>query len=177
MVWTSAFVPPEPPVTDRIRLVPLGPDVAEADYVAIMGSRQRLRRELGWNGWPPDGFTLADNRADLAEHYAEFLGREAYAYSVLNPSGAVVGCAYVEPWDPGAQVAFWVVDPEVETGLERHLLQTLATWLATWPLGSVRVPLRPHNARGIAVLEAMGAVRVDGPEDHVSYALFREAEA
>ncbi|MEM6926175.1 MAG: N-acetyltransferase [Myxococcota bacterium] len=171
MVWTAAFVPPEPPVTSRVRLVPLGPDVAEADYVAIMGSRERLRHELGWKGWPPDGFTLEDNRSDLAEHHAEFVRREAYAYSVLDLSGSVVGCVYLEPWDPGAQLAFWVVDAEVPTGLERHLLQTMADWLTMWPLSEVRVPLREANVRGVATAQAMAMKRVAGPPGHISFRL------
>ena len=176
VVFTQAFTPPASAATERLCLVPLGPAVAEYDYVAIMGSRERLRRELRWGDWPPEGFTLEDNVADLAGHLEEFERREAYAYSVLDPSkAACLGCLYLEPWDPGAQLALWVTDAEVSTGLEVHLLQELQRWLATWPLPSVRVPVRATNPRLVATLVALGCPEVPGPDDHRSFLLLGTA--
>lgn len=171
--WTVSFPLPPTPRDERIQLVPLGPDVVELDYAAIMSSRQRLRRELQWNGWPPEDFTLDDNHQDLHEHQAEFERHEAFAYSVLGRTGAdCLGCVYLEPWSPGAQLAFWVVDAMLDTGLEAHLLRTMATWLgASWPLARVIVPLRPVNERGLALAVSLGLAEVDGPDDHVSFEL------
>lgn len=154
--------------------MPLGPHVVQLDYLAIMGSRQRLRRELDWRGWPRNDFTLEDNEADLAEHFAEFQRGEAYAYSVLNPDESTcLGCIYLEPWTPGAQLALWVVDAEVPMGLELHLLRTLVPWLAGWPLPAVRVPVRASNPRLQAVLRDLECPAVDGPPDHQSFLLLR----
>lgn len=172
--WTLAFTHPVPPRTERVQLRPLGPPVAELDHAAIMESRERLRRELKWGEWPAEGFTLEDNRLDLARHLAELERREAFAYSVLDPSGQrCLGCVYLEPWEPGAQLAVWVIDDEVATGLEEHLLQTVAAWVrAAWPLDRLIVPLRATNTRGRAVVAAMGLPACDGPPDHVSFVLF-----
>ncbi len=80
-----------------------------------MGSRHRLRDELRWNGWPAEGFTLADNVADRAEHRAEF---DARAYTVLDPAcETCVSCVYLEPWDGGARLARW---GELLPGLSRR---------------------------------------------------------
>jgi hypothetical protein len=173
-VWRPDFEPPPPPRTERLQLAVLGPDVAELDHVAILGSRVRLRDELRWGGWPADGFSLADNIADLAEHRAEFDAREAFAYTVLDPSGeTTVGCVYLEPWDGGARLAWWVIDAELDTGLESHLLSTVATWLCdAWPPMRVLLPVRRDAARCRALLQDLGLpVAADGPRDHDSFVL------
>ncbi len=172
--WRADFVPPSPPRTARARLAVLDPTVAELDLVAILGSRHRLRDELRWNGWPADGFTLADNVADLAGHRAEFDAREAFAYTVLDPGGETcVGCVYLEPWDGGARLAWWVIDAELDTGLETHLLRTVATWLSdAWPPMRVLLPVRREAARCRALLQDLGLpTAADGPADHDSFVL------
>lgn len=174
--WSAAFHPPSPPATDRLRLEVLGPPVVELDYEAIMGSRRRLRDELQWGRerrWPPDDFTLEDNRADLQEHRREYDAREAYAYTVLDPAGArCLGCIYLGPSGPDAQLTFWVIDEEVRTGLETHLLETVLHWIrAAWPLDRVLLPVRPANDRGQSVLRALGLETTEsgGPGDHVCF--------
>lgn len=151
------FDPPSPPQTDRIALDVLGPHVVEIDYEAIMGSRERLRRELQWGNpesgrvWPPDDFTLEENREDLARHLGEFERREAFAYTVLDPARErCVGCIYIEPEGSPVEtrLAFWVIDAELEHGLERHLLETVLGWIETsWPFERVIINLTEANTR------------------------------
>jgi RimJ/RimL family protein N-acetyltransferase len=175
--WSAEFAPPPPLRTDRVRLEVLGPDVVDLDYAAIMSSRARLRDELQWGKdrrWPPDDFTLDQNRVDLERHFAEFERREAYAYTVLDPAGETcIGCIYIEPHDDGARLAFWVVDEETDTGLEAHLLSAVFEWFAAeWSFGAAVVSLRPVNGRGIDVVESLGLRRLAEParDGHVSYA-------
>lgn len=169
--WTHEFDPPAPPHTERIRIQPLEPSVVELDFAAIMGSRVRLRAELQWGkGWPRDDFTVGENRKDLASHHGEFERREAYAYTVLDRSGEVcVGCIYIESWEQDMRLAFWVIDDEIDTGLEAHLLAAVLRWVESdWPFDRVLVPLRAANERGIRVARSLGLVPLDegGLPDH-----------
>ena len=171
--WSADFTPPAPLRTERVRLEPLRPEVVELDYAAIMESRARLRAELRWGrGWPADDFTVDDNRKDLADHFAEFERRQAYAYTVLDPSGSrCLGCIYVEPWEGDARLAFWVIDDEVDTSLEAHLLAVLFDWFETeWLFARVIIPLRPENRRGVAVAQSLEIEELEtgGLDGHVT---------
>jgi hypothetical protein len=148
------------------RLTPLRPELAEVDFAAFFPCRQRLRHELGWNGWPPDDFTVTANVADLSDHYGEFERREAYAYSILDAE-VCVGCVYIEPWKRGAQLHFWVVDTWLSR--ESDLLQSVLVWLETWPFEEVIVPLRPHATRMRKKVTALGLEMCQGPDGFVAY--------
>lgn len=144
--------------------------MVELDYAALMGSRVRLREELQWGPWPSDELTLDENHTALERHQAEFGRREAYAYTVLDePGTCCVGCIYIEQWRGEAQLAFWVIDEQLEHELESHLLSTVLAWVRErWPFSRLLVPLRPHNTRGIAIAEALGFKRIDsgGLDEH-----------
>ena len=164
--WQRDFDPPEPLDNPDLRLVPLGPPVVDADYQALMSCRERLVRELDWNQWPPEGFTLEDNREDLARHYAEFVNREAYAYSLFRGDWCF-GCIYIEPWNTGAQLAFWVVDAALER--EAEVVSRVLDWLSQWPFEQVIVPVKPDNLRGQQALAEAGLARCEGPQGHISF--------
>lgn len=160
-------MPPRPPRTAVFWLTPLHPDLAQQDYAAFRSCRVRLDRELEWGGWPGADFSLADNVADLARHYAEFERNEAYAYSVMADTDRCIGCVYIEPWKTGAQLAFWVVDGALDQ--EATVVSTVLSWLRTWPFDAVVVPVRDHNTRRIAVLQGLNLTRCDGPDGHLSF--------
>jgi len=164
--FRSDFEPPPPLQTSGWRLAPLHPDLAQEDHDAWQSCRARLVRELQWGGWPSPDFTLADNRADLAEHYAEFERRQAFAYSVLAPDRCI-GCVYIEPWTDGAQLAFWVIDDALP--IEAEVVSQVLAWLDAWPFDRVVVPLRAENLRGRAGMESLGLEPCPGPEGHISY--------
>ncbi len=144
------FVPADFPVPEglehpRFRLRMLRADDAEADYEAVMASRHRLRAGSP-NGWPREGFTLAENRADLVRHEREFRERQAFAYTVVDPDDTrVLGCVYINPPASGgeagnhdAQVYLWVRD-EHHPALTGTLRKAVAGWLdACWPFRRVR---------------------------------------
>ena len=72
----------------------------ELDYDAVIGSRELLLVYSGGR-WPAEGFSLADNLADLEEHEREHEERVAFTYTVLTPDGArCLGCVYVNPLRP-----------------------------------------------------------------------------
>lgn len=146
----SMFVPPNfevPSVleTEKFRLRMLSMDDVEKDYEAVMESQALLRADGG--SWPRDGFTLAENLADLERHQREFLNREAFAYTVVAlDESRVLGCVYINPAgerDADAVVTMWVRQSEYDQGLDPVLFQTIKDWIATsWPFETVAYPGR-----------------------------------
>jgi RimJ/RimL family protein N-acetyltransferase len=171
--WSSAWTPPPPPSTDRLRLEVLGPAWVEFDYEALMGSREHLRRTLQWGSWPRANFTLEENRTDLARHLEEFERREAFAYTVLDPDGEeCLGCIYLNPArgeERSVMLAMWVIEPELEFDLDDHLLRSVVSWLeADWPMDRLFVLLHEQNERGVEVAVAAGFTPADWQEpNHV----------
>lgn len=166
-IFSTAFHPPAEIRTERVVLEPLAPVHAERDYRALMSSREHLQRTLAWGDWPPADFTLEQNRRDLARHWLESLGHTAYAYAVLSPDRArSLGCVYLVPADaaaevPGPRLFFWVVEPELATELDRHVLLAVLERFAgpEGPLERVVVPILETDARGLAVAAELGLER------------------
>jgi hypothetical protein len=167
------FYPSDAPVpvgkrTDRLFLRPLRATDVELDYDAVMSSAAMLR---GWSqsDWPADDFTLAQNLEDLQRHEREHEEREAFTFTVLDPSGArCLGCVYLAPVPPAAlplcagaafpvRVGFWVRASEVANDLDRHLLACLREWLATeWRFDGVLFAVAERETRQAALLAEAG---------------------
>lgn len=147
----AELVPPEFSVpgtleTDSLHLRMLRLSDAEADYEAVMESQQRLRAGSP-NGWPREGFTLAENRIDLRRHETEFKTRIAFAYTVLSPAeDSVLGCLYINPSQSAdADVHMWTRDSVHLTGLTAHLFEAVDGWLKSrWPFGSLNYVRRDY---------------------------------
>ncbi|QDU69013.1 GNAT family N-acetyltransferase [Engelhardtia mirabilis] len=165
--WAKSFSPPLALDTERLHLEPLSPEHVELDFAALMGSREHLQRTLGWGDWPREDFTVAENRVDLERHWAEFEAREGYAYTVLSPDRSkCLGCIYLValpvPADDVAALAYWVIEPELATDLDRHLLESLTAWFERdWPLRRVCLIESAANPRGRALARELGF----GPDD------------
>lgn len=171
------FYPPNAPVpqerrTDRLYLRPLRATDVEIDYDAVMSSAAMLR---AWSqsDWPADDFTLAENLADLVRHEREHLARQAFTYTVLDPSGArCLGCVYIVPLRPdevalcpdaayAADVGFWVRASEVPHALDEHLLETLQEWFREeWALDRVLFTVAERESRQAGLLAAAGLPRL-----------------
>ena len=129
--------------TDRFRLRMLSVEDVEKDYEAVIESRDLLRSKGG--SWPRDGFTLAENLADLERHQQEFLDREAFAYTVVSrDESRVLGCIYINPTDRervDAEVYMWARQSEHNLGLDPILFETVKQWMAeVWPFEVVVYP-------------------------------------
>lgn len=170
----SATVP-EAVATDKFLVRPLRVADVEADYEALMESREMLR-EWDQSDWPADDFTLDENRADLEEHESDHAARRAFTYTVMSPDESrCLGCVYIHPLGPilghlgapedelagvgdgEAYVTFWVRESELAGGLERRLLTTLVDWLdADWPFGRVVFGTNSDDSRQVSLLEECG---------------------
>src|SRR5262245_59609035 len=83
--------------TSEVLLRPLRSADVELDYDAVMASKVSLHLRSG-GGWPREGFTLAENLADLERHEADFQARRGFTYTVLNLDQAqCLGCVYIYP--------------------------------------------------------------------------------
>lgn len=166
----EAFRPPTALDISWCRLRPLAVEHAERDYAAVMETAERLRRSSG-NGWPREGFTLAENVADLRQHEDEFNQGLGFAYTVLGPDEReVLGCVYLNPpADKAADVDvhMWVREREYPGGRALLLHRAVHEWLeSAWPFRRVRY-LRPdyYFARGGCLCGAVSyyAGPVTGP--------------
>jgi hypothetical protein len=133
--------------TDEFALRPIVADDAEADYAAVIETREYLRL---WqqSAWPEDDFTVEANRKDLVDLEQRHAEHRAFTYTVLDPDGTkCLGCVYVFPtsatflvkstvtpvgddqWaDVNAVVFFWVRLSQVQTGMDGRLLAALRAW-------------------------------------------------
>jgi hypothetical protein len=127
----------------RLRLITVN-DVVR-DYDAVMSSAANLRTRFPYWGWPEDGMTLEEDLIDLGWHQKEAQLRRSFNYAVMSPDESrLLGCVYVDPPEKqgaDAEVAFWVRDSELGTGLEEEVEAAVRDWLEReWPFETVRWP-------------------------------------
>jgi hypothetical protein len=133
--------------TEEFVLRPIVADDGEADYNAVMETREYLRL---WqqSTWPEDDFTVEANRKDLVGLEQRHVEHRAFTYTVVDPDGSeCLGCVYVFPtsatflvkstvtpvgadeWaDVDAVIFFWVRLSRMETGMDERILAALRTW-------------------------------------------------
>ena len=143
------FVVPDGLHTDRVELRMLGVNDLIKDYDAVMSSVDHLRStysRVSGSDWPL-GLTLEEDLVDLGWHQREFTLRSSFAYTVMSPDGSTcLGCVYINPsrkrvYD--ASVTMWVRAAELDTGLDRHLYESVKAWLAErWPFAHPAYPGR-----------------------------------
>jgi hypothetical protein len=116
------FDPPTGLAVGELRLEPLGPEHNERDYAAWTSSIDHIRRTPGFDEaarWPRE-MSLAENRADLERHAADFLARAGFTFTVLDGVH-------------DAQVLSWVRESAAEQ--DAPLRRAVAGWLTSdaWP--------------------------------------------
>lgn len=132
------FEPPTRLVEPRFRLEPLGPQHNGPDLAAWTSSIDHIRSTPGYpdGRWPPiEGMSLESNLSDLRRHAADFEARRGFTFTVLEPSGDVIGCVYMYP-TPAVEydvtVQSWVRTDRAD--LDVPLADAVAAWLhADWP--------------------------------------------
>ena len=130
--------------TEIFHLIVLEDSLAILDFEAVMSSQKRLAGIFGLGSeWPKSTMSLAENIESLKVHKQEFDSREAFAYSVLNPSKTkCLGCVYIDPsrsllYD--CDVYLWIRDDNL--ALDKELYNTVHTWLSTeWPFSKIAFP-------------------------------------
>ncbi|MEZ6119784.1 MAG: GNAT family N-acetyltransferase [Pirellulaceae bacterium] len=124
---------------EHFLLRPLEVADAEADFEAVLESKSELRALFG-SDWPEDGFTLDQNRAELAEHQRAFRENESFTYAVVaNDRQRILGSVYILPAEDGdANVYYWIRTSEHGSGIAQELQLALKDWLASdWWFGRV----------------------------------------
>lgn len=128
----DSFVVPLRLETPRFTLRKLTVDDAEADFEAVVSSKDVLHTLFGAD-WPPEDFTLENNREDLRVHETQFEERIAFAYTVVDSTGSrVLGSVYIVPSPEeayDAAVLYWVRASEQDTGLQAELGAVVHEWL------------------------------------------------
>lgn len=131
----------------------LHPKHVELDFKALMNSKDFLRR---WSNspWPEDHFTVEDNLIDLEWHYAEFMEKIAFTYTILDQFKTnCLGCIYIRPvtsisslspeekakLDPlQFFISYWVITDIRNTQLENEIFIAIRDWLQRdWKFQSV----------------------------------------
>ena len=186
---TSPFYPPEAGVpaglrTPEVALRMLGAADVERDYEAVVSSRETLWLRSG-DSWPREGFTLAENLADLEQHEREHRARTAFTYTVSDPAGTLcLGCVYVIPLKDliegaampdddetvraaarvgigahDAAVSFWVRQSRLGSGLDGRLFAALHAWfVAEWQFSRVTYIANRRQERHQEIYRAAGLV-------------------
>jgi len=136
------------------RLVPVPPDHhlrpirasdVDIDFVAVMGSRDRLWSVFGEpHGWPAVTLTREEDRADLERHEEEMRQGRSFNYALLNEDETVLaGCVYLDPPErvgADADISYWVVDALVGSPVASALDALLPAWIAgSWPFVRPRI--------------------------------------
>lgn len=142
----SNFSPPEGPRADRFFLRLLTVADAQADYEAVVESRDIIHRALLSDRWPPAEFTVSDDRHEIAWKERQARRRRSFTYAVLSPIGdRILGSVYVNPGigGPDAAVFLWVRRTAYEEGLDSMLERTTRAWIRSdWPFKWVVFPGR-----------------------------------
>ena len=146
----TEFVPSEFHVPTRLTapqfsLEPLDPEHNQADHAAWTSSIDHIHATPGFpdGDWPHE-MSLDQNRDDLIRHRRDFADRRGFTYTVLDPTGAVIGCVYIYPLKGvphAAHVSSWVTAARAE--LDLVLYRTVTQWLAdSWPFEQVEYAAR-----------------------------------
>ena len=134
--------------TDSFIIRPLEITDAEADYDAVMKSRNQIVNTFGPNHpWPPEDLTLEQNRIDLAWHQKEHQRRDSFTFTVHSLNGDTeFGCLYIQPsqikaYD--ATVYYWISETARRNKLTGEITTCIREWIANdWPLENITFPGR-----------------------------------
>ena len=151
----------------------------ELDYDAVISSREQLLIRSGGD-WPVEGFSLAENLADLQRHEQEHLERKAFTYTMMNTTETFcLGCVYINPLlpllerlqagdqatsnvqEPAAYVSFWVRSSRLADDLDKRLLAALRAWFKEeWSFSQVVYYAGERQTRFLQLYQEAGMAAV-----------------
>lgn len=159
---------------------PLEPSDAVLDHDAVMSSRDFLFHWEQDPPYPPEDFSVEDNRSDLEWMDDNHRHGRRYTYTVMNADETqAVGCIYIIPSDDpmyrtavvtshdgtdlstcDATVSFWVRPSTWDDGFERTLLEAVLGWLRNeWSLERSVIITNEMLDHQIATIESVGLTR------------------
>lgn len=168
MAWYPAKAPlPTGLTTEQLLLRPLRPSDADQDFAAMQDR---------WDTKAWADLTWAGNYAALIHHEQEHLSREAFTFTVMDPTNRTcLGSVYLEPLAnfvptdqraaltalaiplTAAAVRYWIRDTYRQSGLSAHLLSTLLPWFHNaWKLPPCIFHTRPDDADQTQLYPALG---------------------
>lgn len=179
MIPTGRRVPEEL-VHPLFVATPLVVDLAELDHAAYCASPAVIVAHSAGR-WPTTDFSVAEDRALIADHQADHASRRAFAFSLLTPErDAALGCLYVNPLreylsradaqghavetlrEPAGMVSFWVHQEQQKTGLPEAVVAAVSAWLTEdWPLATCWFRALPAERSSVAALDASPLIRVE----------------
>jgi hypothetical protein len=171
----SSFVPADFNVptlveTTDFKLVPLGPEVVQADFDAYMSSIEHLQTSFSRSTrWPRSDITAADAMKDMEGEQARFKSRKSFAFAVLTPDGSRErGSVYVSPSPVGgydAVVRMWVTKADYDAGFDARLYKWVTDWIQKdWPFQKVAYPGRSIDWKTWDPLVAANTPAKTGPQ-------------
>lgn len=159
---------------------PLAPSDAVLDHDAVMASREFLFHWEQDPPYPPEDFSVEDNREDVEQMARAHGEGSRYTYTVMTSGeDQVLGCIYFLANDDrmyrtavvvshdgtdlstvDATVSFWVRPSTWDDGFERVLLDAVLRWLRDdWSLERPVVITNQHLDHQIATIESLGLRR------------------
>ncbi|WP_249999132.1 GNAT family N-acetyltransferase [Actinoplanes sp. M2I2] len=183
MLDPNATIPAEL-LDETFVATPLTVDTAPLDYAAYMASPDVIRVHSDGR-WPVAGFTLEDDREQVARHQADHEARRAFTFTLLTPDrDASLGCLYLNPLRAFLQragadgktlarfpvncamVTFWLRQDQQDTGLTDAVAEAVDAWLTTaWPLETYLFRCLPAELGSRRALERLSlrqvALRLD----------------
>lgn len=184
--WNGKYLPPFSRRTSRVHIEPVAPRTAELDYEAYMGSVDHLVRNFWgktepmkslaeydgpwWEGgadWPTSDITPDAGNLDAMSCWTNFGRGEAYSFAALTHDRTKqLGCTYFWPTvdgdDPYEAVnRVWVIEPELETDLDQHLLEETIAWVEEeWEFNRIIHQVPRTYQRGLDIAAAVGLKEV-----------------
>jgi hypothetical protein len=180
--WNGRYLPPFTRRTSRVHIEPLAPRIRELDYEAYMSSVDHLFQNF-WGGvgvepstepwwfgagaWPTPDITPDAGNLDAMSCWTSFGRGEAFSFSALTPDRTKqLGCTYLWPTVDGddpyeAANRIWVIESELATDLDRHLLEETLAWVEEeWELNRIIHHVPRTYQRGLDIAAAAGLQEV-----------------
>ncbi|UCF04881.1 MAG: hypothetical protein JSV33_13300 [bacterium] len=133
---------------EDFKIRPLRVTDVDLDYKAVMSSIEHLQGVFGpGSKWPAASLTKKEDLKALQFHEEEFMRREAFTYTVMNPEETeCLGCVYInysklDTHD--AQVVMWVTADAHKRGLDPIIFNAVKRWIKNeWPFRKILYPGR-----------------------------------
>lgn len=165
---------------DSFVAVPLTTANAALDYAAYISSPDVLAVHSDGR-WSVEGFTLEQDREQIAKHQADHEARRAFTFLLLDPTESeALGCVYLNPLHDylrrvgadahtldaipanSAMVTFWIRQDLQHTGLTDEVAEGIHTWLRTrWRWATYVFRILPGERTSRSALERLPLRRVD----------------